>query len=206
VWIYFNEVIGHTNYLTPFTFRVRKASAGLPGALIWESSTMYADSTKGLNQFLYYEFEQGNFINEPFFIGFHQTTSDYINVGLDLNTVSTNKMFYKTVNGWANSAVQGSVMLHPVFGKKVKPAEGLGELESMKVALYPNPADTYFTIESDVAFNLSILDMQGKEVYSQSTPHGKNTISVDFLPKGIYLLRTVSATSQEIQFQKLVVQ
>lgn len=206
VWIYFNEVIGHTNYLTPFTFRVRKESAGLPGALIYESATMYADSTKGLNQFLYYEFEKGNFINEPFFVGFHQTTSDYINLGLDLNTVSTSKMYYKTVNGWANSAVQGSVMLHPVFGKKVKPAEGVDEFKAMRIAFYPNPAANYFNVEGDQPFHLSILDIQGKEVYSQSNIQGKQTISVDFLTKGIYLLRAVSADTQEIQFQKLVVQ
>ena len=204
--IYFNDVINHSNYLTPFTFRIRKDNAGLPGTIVWESATMYADSSKGLNKFLFYEFDEPQFLKGVFYIGFHQTTSEYLNVGLDLNTVSTNKMFYKTINGFTGSAVKGSVMLHPVFGKKVVLPQKVDEKENMKIALYPNPASSYFYLESASDFNLTILDIQGKELQSQHCTQGRNTIAADSLPTGVYVVKMLNASTQEIQYQKLVLQ
>ncbi len=206
VWIYFNEVINHTNYLIPFTFRIRTDNAGLPGTVEWESAMMYADSTKGLNKFLYYEFDQPKFLKGKFYIGFHQTTSEYLNVGLDLNTVSTNKMFYKTVNGWTGSVVKGSVMLHPVFGKKVVLPQKVNEVEAMRIALFPNPAENYFHVEGENDFNVTILDVQGREIQSQYCTKGRNTISVESLPLGIYVVKMLNPSTQKIQYQKLVLQ
>ena len=206
VWIYFNEVINHANYLTPFTFRIRKDNAGLPGTVEWESAMMYADSSKGLNKFLYYEFDQPQFLKGIFYIGFHQTTSEYLNVGLDLNTVSTNRMFYKTVSGWTGSVVKGSVMLHPVFGKKVVLPQKVHEVLATKIVLYPNPADNYFYAEGANDFNLTVLDIQGKEMQSQYCTEGRNSISVESLPLGIYVVKMLNPSTHEIQYQKLVLQ
>ena len=206
VWIYFNEVIGNTNYLTPFTFRVRGDNAGLPGTLIWESKTSFPQNSKGLNHFLYYEFDEAIFLKDSFYIGFHQTTNEYLNVGLDLNTISTNKMFFKTINGWTNSVVKGSVMLHPVFGKKVTPGSSVTENVVSFAKIYPNPSTAFFYAEAETNFSLSVLDVQGKEIITQNCVFGRNVIATNDLSPGIYFVKMVDSNTQQIQFQKLVLQ
>ena len=115
-------------------------------------------------------------------------------------------MFYKTINGFTGSAVKGSVMLHPVFGKKVVLPQKVDENENMKIALYPNPASSYFYLESASDFNLTILDIQGKELQSQYCTQGRNTIALESLPTGVYVVKMLNASTQEIQYQKLVLQ
>jgi hypothetical protein len=115
-------------------------------------------------------------------------------------------MFYKTINGWTNSVIKGSVMLHPVFGKKVFPGASVKENSVSSIAVYPNPANSVFYAEGEDAFNLSVIDIQGKEVLYQNCASGRNSVAVDDLSPGIYIVKMISATSQQIQFQKLVLQ
>lgn len=206
VWMYFNEVIGNTNYLTPFTFRVRNDNAGLPGTVLWESNTSFPQNSKGLNHFLYYEFDKAIFLKDSFYIGFHQTTNEYLNVGLDLNTISTHKMFYKTIGGWTNSVIKGSVMLHPVFGKKVTPGNSVVEQSINFAKVYPNPSSSYFFAEAESDFTLSVIDIQGKELLFQNCAFGRNIVSIQDLSPGIYIVKLINPNTQQIQFEKLVLQ
>jgi len=206
VWVYFNEVIGHTNRITPFTFRIRATNNNSVGTQIWESSVVYPQiDDKPLSHYRYYAFPEAIFLKDSFYIGFYQSTSDYINIGFDLNSVATTKMYYKTLSGWVNSQMKGAVMLRPVFGKKADPYASVDEIHFASVSVYPNPASLSFYINASESFVLNIHDIQGKQVLSQNCVSGNNVINIESLNSGVYILNMINSNN-EIQFQKLVVQ
>lgn len=56
-------------------------------------------------------------------------------------------------------------------------------------ALYPNPASTTVTIESDRRATLTLLDVSGRERARWSIENGKTTINISHLPSGAYFVR-----------------
>lgn len=77
--------------------------------------------------------------------------------------------------------------------------------ETSEIKLYPNPASDVVTISLKEAFNgrLHLLDIQGKEIYSEAISSRKKEISVAQLKSGIYF---VVLSSQETKwYTKLLV-
>lgn len=70
------------------------------------------------------------------------------------------------------------------------------------ISIYPNPTNGQFTIDIDGEFDLSIFDLNGKEVYKLDKENGASTINAN-LPNGIYMVRTFS--NEQSQYQKLIV-
>ena len=64
---------------------------------------------------------------------------------------------------------------------------GLKNLE-----VYPNPTQTQLHFQSSEKSNVSVLDLSGRTVITSVASKGKNTIDVESLPGGIYLLRLES--------------
>lgn len=75
---------------------------------------------------------------------------------------------------------------------------GIGDVEGVDFRLYPNPTHGIVTIETPrvAATEVTILDMQGRTVHSQTLRQADNqatTIDVGHLRKGIYFLRVGNA-------------
>lgn len=68
-----------------------------------------------------------------------------------------------------------------------KPAS-LGEVQALKISAYPNPAENYFSLETNQQGALMIYDLTGNEVYSTVILQARNVISIENLAAGIYLL------------------
>ncbi|MFT5819031.1 MAG: hypothetical protein ACI8ZM_000253 [Crocinitomix sp.] len=81
---------------------------------------------------------------------------------------------------------------------------GVNEFETAGLTLYPNPANTEFTIELAENTIVEIMDVQGNLVLTQTYQLGLNKIDVSNLAKGIYVVSaTVNGTSAQ---QKLIIQ
>lgn len=82
---------------------------------------------------------------------------------------------------------------------------GITELSSLSdFKLFPNPSDGHFTITSEKltgTFNLDMIDIAGRVVYSEQIELSKNeekTINTSDLNTGVYILRMVDNTTNEV--------
>ncbi len=78
---------------------------------------------------------------------------------------------------------------------------GLNETPAFELALFPNPATTYFDLTSNTeVLKVEIMDAAGKVVSQQLNPSDR--ISVDGLPAGSYLVKVYNRDEQAV-IQKL---
>ncbi len=87
------------------------------------------------------------------------------------------------------------------YYKNTSPGVGLSETPAFEMAMYPNPATTYFDLTSNTeVLKVEIMDAAGKVVSQQLNP--SNRISVDGLPAGTYLVKVYNRDEQAV-IQKL---
>lgn len=65
----------------------------------------------------------------------------------------------------------------------------IGDVENSDFRLYPNPASTTVTIETDRPASLTLTDATGRECGRWKVESGKNTIDISSLPAGVYFVR-----------------
>lgn len=66
---------------------------------------------------------------------------------------------------------------------------GIDDVEDSDFRLYPNPASTTVTIETDRPASLTLTDATGRECGRWKVESGKNTIDISSLPAGVYFVR-----------------
>lgn len=132
-------------------------------------------------------------VKDKFYIGWEQTSSAIIAVGLDKNTESGDRI-YSNINGtWnQNTTVKGSLMIRPIFGK----GNGgtINQIEEQPVvSVYPNPGQGTF-ITSLVAEDVKLFDQTGRVIPVDVETVGETTqITMQRPIPGLYLLRTLHA-------------
>ncbi len=70
-----------------------------------------------------------------------------------------------------------------------------------QIRVYPNPAAHTFYIDAPVAVNIQLTDLAGKLLREQA---GATSMSLEALPKGIYLLRIADREGELLKTEKLV--
>ena len=77
---------------------------------------------------------------------------------------------------------------------------------SNQINIYPNPASDILTIEFDGSekIEISIIDMQGREVLKENNLKSNSTLDVSNLSNGVYQLKFVGTNSYSIQ--KILIQ
>lgn len=78
---------------------------------------------------------------------------------------------------------------------------GIGDVEGADFHLYPNPASTTVTVETDMPATLTMTDVTGRECGRWKVESGKNTIDVSSLHAGVYFVRLDST----INVRKLII-
>ncbi|MBC8465654.1 T9SS type A sorting domain-containing protein, partial [bacterium] len=58
-------------------------------------------------------------------------------------------------------------------------------------SIYPNPASTHITVETQVPSQLSILNLNGLELLKQPITEPKTIIDISSLPNGVYFVRVM---------------
>ncbi|MFK5856466.1 MAG: lamin tail domain-containing protein, partial [Bacteroidota bacterium] len=82
----------------------------------------------------------------------------------------------------------------------------INDVTSTSVAIYPNPTNGIFTIEyaDEKTADIVVMDITGKEVYTSSFI-GTTQVNLLGLQKGLYLVRLLDKSTNEIIVKKLLV-
>jgi hypothetical protein len=191
--MYFNRTLGNTSQQF-FYLTVWNDNAGKPGDTIYTELVMprYADS---INKFVTYHIKRPLGITGTFYVGWEQTTDDFLSIGFDRYTNSQNEIFWNCTGTWNNSSMSGSLMIRPVIGKPIP--LGIGEISSEKstIVAYPNPCSTRFlhlripeTPEKPKIFEEGVAVIYNLMGQIQLRTGYQKEIDVSSLANGIYFL------------------
>jgi len=125
-------------------------------------------------------------VEDTFYVGFKQNNNNFLPVGLDKNTNSSNKIFYKVDGKWnQNNVINGSLIIRPVFGKTDYVLTSINEIEIKRnLNIYPNPSNGKFYL-SEAADIIVILNSEGKKIMNLKST---NKINLENYPKGNYII------------------
>lgn len=195
--IYFNPVLTNAN-LYAFSLNVWNDNGGSPGTAVYTSDTVlrpiYAQN--GQDQFTHYYLYPPLYLNAgSFYIGFTQKTTQFLNVGVDKNINTQEKIFYNVTGSWNNSPFDGSLMMHPVFGIADYYA-GIAPpiaMDKNNISIYPNPANDklFINFNSDhlsEKINYSIIDLYGR-IILENKNISSEYIDISRLKEGVYFIR-----------------
>ncbi len=203
VQMYFNQTLNNSSQKY-FYLYVWDDNNGEPGDTLYTQigeKPTYEDS---LNKFHTYIIDETLIVSGTFYVGWKQTTEDFLNVGFDKNRNAQDKIFFNVYGYWDTIPFQGALMIRPVFGKQLPASIGSTPPGSQKqdlFTIYPNPADDIIFLSPDIALaksakkiNISIYDSYGKPVYSSKLPssqEGLGEVKIDLsnFSEGIYFLR-----------------
>ena len=126
-----------------------------------------------------------------YYIGVQQQ-ADALQIGFDRNyNFSRNTYFYASTS-WQQSQIAGSVMMRPVFGKRVPPPVGLNdlEMEAAQFDLYPNPASNSFIIRGAAyeGTTFELHNAMGQKLNEGALTATETEVSTNQLANGLYVL------------------
>lgn len=195
--IYFNSALNDAN-LKPFYICVWSALDNLPSEILYktEKLTPVRDS---LNKFVRFELEEGIELEAgDFFVSLQTKGNDYLNIGFDRNTNSSNYTYSKTGVNWEQSFLKGSVMLRPYFGYKA--LVGLQDIETEEnINIYPNPTSSKLYIQGHLNTKKQISDISGRVLLSTYD----NEIDISNFNQGVYILQ-IENKQGKIETRKIV--
>jgi len=81
---------------------------------------------------------------------------------------------------------------------------GIVEIENLSIKIYPNPVTDYLSIETQEKISeITIFEIQGKIVYSNTKPDNKIRVSVSNFQLGLYLIKlSMNNTTINYRFVK----
>lgn len=146
-----------------------------------------------------------------YYIGFQQQANQPLNVGFDRNNNHMDALYYNVGFGWTQSALQGSLMMHPVFGRNSLVITGIKEetvSRKKTFRLYPNPAQDKVFLEmqeekgDDV--KVEVLSALGQTVLECPYSVAQNGIDISGLENGIYFIYLSAAKARSAP-EKLII-
>lgn len=181
--IYFNSALNEAN-LKQFYLCVWTSLNGIPYQMIHKTERLTPISDS-LNRFVRFELGEQMVLEEGvFFISLQTKGNDYLNIGFDRNTNSSQYIYSKTGVNWEQSFLKGSIMLRPYFGYKA--LVGLNEADQeIDFNFYPNPTSSKIFFQRINDAEKQIMDMNGRLLFSTY----ENEIDLSQLSQGIYILR-----------------
>lgn len=208
--IFFNHTLDYQN---EGPFKLMVWSSLDPEKVIYESEEVfrpeYADE---LNRFYTYEFEEDEHIllQDTFYIGWKQITNEELNVGFDKNNSARDNTFYNTHGQWMPSMFEGALMIRPIVSGKTQVAHVSAPEEPLTVKIYPNPIrDNNLHIKMDKNHHhdtsnmyIQVYDMNGRLVMNDKL---KQTVSVQNLPNGTYIVRIFDKNSSESITKRIII-
>jgi len=205
--IYFTQALNNEsqNYFWLNIWNIGKD--GKPDTIITSLEGQKPEYTDELNKFYYYEFDESIPISESFFVGWTQTTDEMLNVGFDYNTIANENVYYNIAEDWIQSTIKGAIMLRPVFDNETFNKSEKDFTHNEKANVTPSLATNRITIDfnfnPEKKYNLSIYNMQGTKVYSDSN-FQNNEINLPSLEQGMYFVKIIEDSSKQINAKFIV--
>lgn len=211
IGMFFNRVQNDANDQF-FTLKVWDNNNGKPGNVIWQQESLKPKFSDELYRMQIYEVNPPLPLIGTFFVGFEQTTADLLNVGFDTHNDASEHTFYNTSGSWVQSLKAGSMLMRPILATFYDPFLVEEYLPDYTWNIYPNPVSgkllhiqNSIVSEADLSSSqttISIYDMPGRKVLSM--PYS-NTVSIDKLPQGMYLLHIMNEDHSINYIHKLLV-
>ena len=203
--LYFNRTRNGENEDIQFRLCVWSCENRLPATLLYKDSERRSPEFDGMNRYHRYRLESPVIVNDSIFVGFEQLSNDFINLGFDRSIDARQYTFYRTGNEWMQSILKGAVMMRPAFGESALVDITDADME-IGMRIYPNPASGHININIDAenteSLVLSLYDMQGRKIWTRQYT---NTIALDGLSNGIYLLKVTEPASGRQTLKKLII-
>ncbi len=199
--IYFNYSLNQA-YVKPIYLCLWDSKNGKPSEILYKQEGFKPKFSSSTNQFIRYKLDSSIAIDDTFYVGWIQTTSNSVNIGYDLNNNAAQYTYYNIDGSWRKSALTGSVMMRPVIEDKVSSISK--PKQSKAITFYPNPANNFIYLNNPKGNNLiRILDLTGKIVFQTKIP--EKTINTANLKNGIYIMQIIN-NSLLLSTQKLIIQ
>lgn len=185
---------------------------GEPGDILYQDDYFlphYPEYGWSKNEFKYYEFVNPAYpstieVPEKFYVGWEQIESQSLNIGMDRNTDSGQRIRFNTGGSWATSSQQGSLMIRPVFSTGINHTLGLDqETDEAVIELYPNPSAENITLRGKAQNEMvRLFDMSGRLVIESMS----NQIDVSALTNGVYIVNVTDENGSTTFTEKLIKQ
>ncbi|MBK7667746.1 MAG: T9SS type A sorting domain-containing protein [Sphingobacteriaceae bacterium] len=215
--IFFDPFIdGNIIKNSQFRMYVWADGGGQPGTVIRKDSAMkpiYLDH--GYNKIPRYFFTSSMILSAgTYYIGMQQVTNQPLYVGFDRNVDHKSSLYYDTGSGWTQSAIKGSLMIHPVFGEATRALVGIKEQEKIKskegfIKVYPNPASdklfiTAEKINTKDKYTIELYSMMGSKLNEVRLENTTTEIDLDAYASGIYFV-VLKQNNSTIANQKFII-
>ena len=173
--------------------------------------------TNTINGFTAFKFDQAILVQKYFLVGWEQTQKFVLNIGMDenysvQNIPAANKNLFTKYDGvWHQAENIGALMIRPMFGKYTNPSISVNEIKNQtsknEIEIYPNPAKTYFRINTQLknSFQIYMYDLMGKLVFETEIKTDKDSVNLPSLNSGIYILKLV-AEDGSIVNKKIIIE
>ncbi|MBK5284299.1 MAG: T9SS type A sorting domain-containing protein, partial [Bacteroidia bacterium] len=165
--------------------------------------------TDSINGFHTYILDNPVVVGGTIYIGWQQLDATVLRLGFDKNINSSSKMFFNVTGTWQNSALAGSWMIRPVFGKVLPVVVSTGnEIESEnKISVYPNPASDFIMIKNNSGIGekvfFRIYDVMGRMISAGQV--NDQRINVSTLKNGLYQIVFSENNLQTIGSRKIII-
>ena len=160
-----------------------------PGSLL-HSEFVNLKAPEAINKFTTYELFNPVIVQDTFYLGWRQTNAGSLDIGLDKNTDSGDRMYFNLDGTWQqNTKVEGSLMLRPRFGK-IDLVLSSDDLVENQIELYPNPTTGDFIITGEFD-TIEVFNTQGRAIPFElgREQSSINQININNAPTGVYILR-----------------
>ncbi len=189
--IYFNQSLNHASRQY-FNLAVWDDDNGRPGNIIYLQEGLRPVYEDELNRFHTYHLDNAVPVSQIFYVGIIQTTTEFLNIGFDVNRNNRNRLFYNIFGEWRNSSFEGSLMIRPVVGESHPPLSVADPPGTQHIRVYPNPARDILFIDTGPesapgSATYSLINSAGQIVYQEDA--AIRSIDVSKFPAGIYFVR-----------------
>lgn len=204
--ICFNDSYTNAN-LRSFDLMVWEDDKGKPGNVLYQAEDVIVEQAGTINGFYTYVLPEYVTVNTTFYIGWKQRSETFLNAGFDVNTPNMGRQFYWLNGEWKESQLEGSVMIRPVVGGRLRTTsvEDNYFTKLNRISIWPNPAHNYIRIDpGDFALSgllyITITDLSGRIVIKQ--PYSE-IIDISSLHEGMYIIIT-SLKGKALGYNRLI--
>ena len=198
VQMYFPQMLDSVNDI-PFQLTIWNDLNGI-GNIVYQQEVFPVHTENGAYHTYY--IDQPFKIVGTFYVGWEQTTSDLLNIGLDKNNQANDYMFYNVGAGWNVSSYLGSWMIRPVLSMQEIVSSTINE--KLQFRVFPNPASSKFYIQTiDKNSVISIFSMQGILIHRFNMTSNFQKINVNNLSAGVYIVELLNEKNR--RYQKIIV-
>lgn len=194
LYLYFNQTLQSQNSKIRFYITVWDDNNGHPGNVIYRDRDRRRPAFEGFNRYVRYLLEEPVLCSGTVYIGFEQTSADYINLGFDRNNDASQHIVYLTGSAWQTSILSGALMLRPAFGHRATLAAPRQPQLQAKVYTIGRR----ILVETDTPQPVAVYNLKGQCLFSTPAAAPTSRCTSQPLPAGLYLVRVGLSSASKI--------